>query len=112
MLTKCPLKDLSGAFIFHLHRIAAIMEAGLFKKWLTVYFNGDDGDECDKSLTHVRHKRTSLDHTSGAFVAFTIGIVASLIVFFVEVTIYNIRVMIENLSVSLIRLFERKWHTI
>ena len=84
------------------------MEAGLLEKWLTVYFNGDDGDKCDKSLTHVRHKKTSLDHTSGAFFAFTIGIIASFIVFLVEVTVYNIRNMIVNWSVSVIRLFEHK----
>ena len=81
------------------------MKSGFLEKWLTV---GDDGDKCDKNLTHVRHKKTSLDHTSGAFVAFTIGIVASFIVFLVEVTVYNIR----NMSVSVIRLFEHKWHAI
>ena len=72
------------------------MEAGLLEKWLTVHYNGDDGDECDKSLTHVRHKKTGLDHTSGAFVAFALGIVGSLFVFLAEITVYNIRNMIEN----------------
>ena len=82
------------------------MEAGLLEKWLIVHFNGYCGDKCDNSLIHIGHKKTSLDHTSGAFFAFTIGILVSLIVFFVKVTVYNIRNIIENWNVSVIGSFQ------
>ena len=87
------------------------MEAGLLKKWLTVH-SGGNKSKCHKRLTHVGHKSTGLDHTSGALFLFATGIVASLIVFLVEVTVYNIRNKIQNWSTSVIGLFEHRWHAI
>ena len=103
-LTKNSFERAFGYFSLS-SRIGAIKEAGLLEKWLTVY---PDGDKCDKSLTHVGHKGSSLHHTSGALFAFTTGIVISFVVFLLEVTVYNIRNKIEDWSVSVIRLFERE----
>ena len=87
------------------------MEAGLLKKWLTVHSDGNRS-KCDKRLTHLGHKSTGLDHTSGALFLFATGIVASLVVYLVEVTVYNIRNKIENWNTSVIGLFEHRWHAI
>ena len=91
------------------NRIGAIKEAGLLEKWLTVH---SDGDECDKSLTHVGYKGNNLHHTSGALFAFITGIVISFIVFLLEVTVNNIRNKIENWGASVIGLFGYEYDNI
>ena len=93
------------------NRIGALIKADLLEKWLTVHSGGNES-KYDKRLTHLGHKSTGLDHTSGALFIFATGIVTSFIVFLVDVTVYNIRNKIQNWSTSVIGLFEHRWHAI
>ena len=79
----------------------AILNAGLIQKWRKTY-SSKELNKCDRSTSIIGHSQTKLAHTTGAFIALCVGILATFCTLIIEITV-NISRDIFKLSSDVIR---------